>query len=277
MDSSASPIVTLITDFGWQDAYVGQLKGRLLQACRRVLPVDITHAIPAWDIAAAARCLSDSYQFFPPGSIHLVVVDPGVGSNRRLLAAAGQGHFFVCPDNGILSALLQENCIEEAREISPAPHAGGAISPTFHGRDILAPVAAQLACGKPFNDIGPALALQDLVRLTEPHASASTTPLHLEGTVLSVDHFGNIRTSFHPQRDNINPAHLSGLKIKTILVTIQVTAYAEAALANLCFLIDSGGYIEIAINQGNAAQSIGCQPGDPVWLQLKAGNNSQHG
>lgn len=269
MDSLPPPIVTLITDFGLQDAYAGQLKGRMLQGCRHILPVDLTHAIPPWDITAAARCLCDSYTYFPPGSIHLVVVDPGVGSERRLLAAMGQGHFFVCPDNGILSYLLQENRIDEARAISP--EAGGTlpVSPTFHGRDILAPAAAQLACGRPFASIGPTIALDRLVRLAGTEPSATATQCSLEGRVLSVDHFGNIRTSFHPLRDNIDPAHLSGLRIKNIYISTQVDSYAQAQTGVPFFLIDSGGYIEIAINQGNAAQLIRCQPGDPVRLQLK--------
>ena len=93
-------IVTLITDFGWQDLYVGQLKGRLLQACPALLPLDLTHSIPAWDRDAAARALHESWPFFPAGTIHLVVVDPGVGSARQLVAASGQGHFFLGPDNG---------------------------------------------------------------------------------------------------------------------------------------------------------------------------------
>lgn len=270
MNNSALPIVTLITDFGLQDAYVGQLKGRLLQACTHILPIDLNHAIPPWDIAAAARCLSDSFSFFPSGSIHLVVVDPGVGSKRRLIAAAGQGHYFVCPDNGILSHLLQEERLEEAFDIGAGVNnRRQAVSPTFHGRDILAPAAAELACGQPLNTLGPALALQDLVRLVQPEPNCTDTPQILAGQILSVDYFGNIRTSFHPLRDNINPAYLSGLTIKTIVVHTRVTNYAEAPRGTPCFLLDSGGYVEITINQGNAAQLIGCRPGDPVWLQLK--------
>lgn len=274
VDSPGPAIVTLITDFGWQDAYVGQLKGRLLHSCRHILPLDLNHAIPPWDIAAAARCLYDSYSFFPLGSIHLVVVDPGVGSERRLLAATGQGHFFVCPDNGILSHLLEENRIEKAREISRSADEFLRISPTFHGRDILAPAAARLACGRSFDALGPALALNQLIRLEKAEPSAAAmTPNKLKGQVLSVDQFGNIRTSFHPLRDHINLALLSGLRIKTIVVSIQVATYAEAPADTPCFLIDSGGYIEVAVNQGNAAQAIGCQPGDPVRLQLKAINS----
>ena len=272
MHTSSPSIVTLITDFGWQDVYVGQLKGRLLQVCRHILPIDLNHAIPSWDIAAAARCLYDSYSFFPLGSIHLVVVDPGVGSKRRILAATGKGHFFVCPDNGILSYLLEETCIEKACEISMDTNRLHPISPTFQGRDILAPTAAQLACGKPLDAIGPALGLDNLVRLAKTGASSAAAPLTLEGQILSVDHFGNIRTSFHLLRDNIDCTYLSGLRIRTIVVNVQVTTYAEAPLGTPCFLVDSGGYVEIAINQGNAAQTIGCRPGDAVWLQLKVMN-----
>lgn len=272
VDASAFQVVTLITDFGWQDSYVGQLKGKLLQTCARILPVDLNHSIPPWDIAAAARCLFDSYSFFPRGTIHLIVVDPRVGSERRLLAAGGGGHFFLTPDNGTLSYLLNANLIEHAHQL-PLPADATATSHTFHGRDILAPAAGRLACGCSLSELGHQLPLHTLVRQQDLSSDNTfESPSCLNGKVLSVDRFGNVRTSFHPLRDNISCSHLSALTIKNIVVREPVNCYSEARPAAFCYLIDSVGYIEIALNQGNAAQTIPCMPGDPIQLHL----NSNH-
>lgn len=272
VDVPALQVVTLITDFGWQDSYVGQLKGKLLQTCARILPVDLNHSIPPWDIDAAARCLFDSYSFFPRGTVHLVVVDPGVGSERRLLAASGGGHLFVAPDNGTLSCLLNANRIEQAHQLA-LPADAATPSNTFHGRDIMAPAAGRLACGCSLTELGHQLPLHTLVRLQDlPNINTLESPSCLNGTVLSVDRFGNVRTSFHPLRDNISRSHLSALTINNIVVREPVNCYSEARPATFCYLIDSGGYIEIALNQGNAAQTIPCMPGDPIQLHL----NSNH-
>lgn len=272
MDAPVLRVVTLITDFGWQDAYVGQLKGRLLRGCAQILPIDLSHNIPPWDVAAAARCLYDSYAHFPQGTIHLTVVDPGVGSGRRLLAAAGQGHAFITPDNGTLDHLLAEKLIERVHCIaSPEPPSpsGNEPSPTFHGRDILAPAAARLACGCTLAELGPALPVQDLVRLQAPEPVRPDASGIVDGLVLSVDHFGNIRTSFHPARDNIRSDLLYAVTIHNILITRRVRCYSDVPKGTLCFLIDSGGYLEIAIHQGNAEQALCCKPGDPLRLHLK--------
>lgn len=259
-------IVTLITDFGWQDLYVGQLKGRLLQACPALLPLDLTHSIPAWDRAAAARALHESWPFFPAGTIHLVVVDPGVGSARQLVAASGQGHFFLGPDNGVFSLLLQDRVLTEARAILAPP--AETVSPTFHGRDILAPAAGRLAAGAKLAELGPVLDLALLTRLPEalPPAPDQTS---LAGTVLSVDHFGNVRTSFHPGRLGLALTRIQGLELNGVLVRRQVRCYAEAAPGELCWLTDSSGYLELACNQARAVDRLSCQAGDSIRLLLE--------
>lgn len=258
-------IVTLITDFGWQDLYVGQLKGRLLQICPTILPLDLTHGIPAWDRAAAARALHESWSFFPAGTIHLVVVDPGVGSARQLVAASGQGHFFLGPDNGVFSLLLQDGVLTEARTILAPP--AETVSPTFHGRDILAPAAGRLATGTKLAELGPERDLAVLVRL--PEASPLEPDVtSLAGEVLSVDHFGNVRTSFHPGRLGLALTRIQGLEVQGVLVQRQVRCYAEAAPGELCWLTDSGGYLELACNQDRAVDRLSCQPGDALCLLL---------
>ena len=140
-----SAIFTLTTDFGLQDPYAGQLKGALLKGCPSATIVDLTHAIPAWDVVTAAVTIRTSYTFFPPATIHLIVVDPGVGSQRAILAAAGDGHFFIAPDNGILSLLVADHKIESIHRVEQPAFFPATVSPTFHGRDVMAPVATALA------------------------------------------------------------------------------------------------------------------------------------
>lgn len=258
-------VVTLTTDFGPEDAYVGQLKGALLSACADILPIDLTHAVPPWDVAAASRCLAGSFAVFPAGTIHLAVVDPGVGGPRRLVAASGRGHFFVGPDNGLFTRLLEDGVLSRAHEIPPP--SSGAVSPTFHGRDVLAPAAGRLARGADLADLGPALALEELVRLAEGEEPKPTADGFV-GRVLSVDHFGNVRTSFHPGRMGLAPARIAALEIGDARITTWVRAYHEAPPGALCRLVDSDGYVEIALNQGNAARFLGCAPGDAARLLL---------
>ena len=142
-----SAIFTLTTDFGLLDPYAGQLKGALLKGFPSATIIDLTHAIPAWDVVTAAVTIRTSYAFFPAGTIHLIVVDPGVGSQRSILVAAGDNHYFIAPDNGILSLLVLDHKIETIHRVEHPDFFGAAVSPTFHGRDIIAPVAAALAQG----------------------------------------------------------------------------------------------------------------------------------
>ena len=252
------PLITLTTDFGLTDPYVGQLKGALLFRCPTATLIDLTHAVPAWDLLAAAITLHSSYRFFPRNTVHLIVVDPGVGSARAIVAAQGQGHFFVCPDNGILSLLLDEGAIEAACTIKPA-HAA-VVSPTFHGRDCMAPASAALALGRPIGELGEAMALEQLQRL--PSWQAQLTAQGWQGRVLGIDHFGNLRTSIRAQE-------LQGFKkleINGQAVQQQVATYSEIAAGSLAVLIDSCGFVEIAANQASAAAIIGAAIGDVVTV-----------
>ena len=252
------PLITLTTDFGLTDPYVGQLKGALLSCCPTATLIDITHAIPAWDLLAAAITLHSSYRFFPRNTVHLIVVDPGVGSDRAIVAAQGKGYFFVCPDNGILSLLLAEGVIEAASTIKPA-HLS-AISPTFHGRDLMAPVAAALALGTPIGELGATMAVDQLQRL--PSWQAQATVQGWQGRVLGIDHFGNLRTSIRGQE-------LHGfirLAINGQAVQQQVATYSEIAAGRLAVLIDSCGFVEIAANQASAAAIIGAAIDDVVTV-----------
>lgn len=262
----APPLITLTTDFGLTDPYVGQLKGVLLKGCPSATLVDITHAIPAWDILAAALALYTSYAHFPVGTVHLVVVDPGVGSSRSLLAAQGDGHFFVCPDNGILGLLLQEDKIQAVHRLEPKA-AAETISPTFHGRDLMAPVAAALAQGAAIKDLGPALPLARVQRLELPQVESVDGVV--QGQVLAVDHFGNVRTSIRCGAGFFNTRLFSSLEIQGHRITQLVRSYSEVVAGGLAVLVDSSGFLEIAANQASAAALIGCVPGNVLTMEFR--------
>jgi S-adenosyl-L-methionine hydrolase (adenosine-forming) len=190
---NTSTIFTLTTDFGLLDPYVGQLKGALLKGCPSATIIDLTHAIPAWDVDAAAVTIHTSYAFFPSGTIHLIIVDPGVGSRRSILVAAGDTHYFIAPDNGILSQLVLDRTIETIHRVEHPDFFGTDVSPTFHGRDIMAPVAAALAQGVGLAYFGPVVSPSAIRMIIVPSVLAEAGCLH--GQVQRIDHFGNVRTS----------------------------------------------------------------------------------
>jgi S-adenosylmethionine hydrolase len=267
MDPAAFPvIITLTTDFGLQDPYVGQLKGALLKGCPSATLIDITHAIPPWDVVTAAVAIRTSYGFFPLGSIHLIVVDPGVGSQRAILAAAGDGHFFIAPDNGILSLLAADHKIETVHRVEDSAFFPTSVSPTFHGRDIMAPVAAALARGRALCDFGAAVPPQALAPTIVP--SAVQEPGCLRGHVQSIDHFGNIRTTLRVGHGHLDPAVFDFLEISGRRITQLARTYNEVPVGALIALIDSSGYLEIAANQASAAQILGGSRGARVTVHL---------
>lgn len=254
------PIITLLTDFGLRDGYVAAMKGVILSLAPEAVLVDISHDLPPQDVTAAAFVLASCWQFFPEGTIHLAVVDPGVGSNRRAVAVAAQGHSFVAPDNGLLSlALAEAPSFDAVTLTNPLYWRTPTPSHTFHGRDVFAPVAAHLAKGIPLAALGEPLG--DLVRLPWPQ------PLPLaaggwRGEVVYIDRFGNAITNLpgalvEPYREGwfyAGPFRLRGL----------AGTYAEVEPGTPLALIGSHGYLEIAIREGNAAQKGNLQVGTPV-------------
>jgi S-adenosylmethionine hydrolase len=185
-------LVTLLTDFGTADYFVAAMKGVILSHDARIRLVDITHEVPAQDIRTAAFLLASCWRDFPPRTVHLVVVDPGVGSPRRPLAARAGGHFFVGPDNGVFDPVLRGTDDAETRTLFPLRDAA-TTSATFHGRDVFAPVAAALAAGVAFENIGPPLT--DPVPL-DSMANRRLPAGDLQGWIVHVDRFGNCVTSF---------------------------------------------------------------------------------
>jgi len=260
--------ITLLTDFGLEDSYVAQMKGVIAGINPQAVVLDITHAIPPQDIEQAARVLADAYSAFPAGTIHVIVVDPGVGSRRRALAAEWSGHRFVCPDNGILSFLpdpLPSTVVQLDQPRWWRPQ----LSNTFHGRDLFAPVAAAWSCGRSLHELGSPLT-DPIVRLNPPAPTRVSRPdgAIVTGRIVARDHFGNLIT-------NIPPALLPETKHLRIEVDGQVLAerlcacYAEGRPGECLALWNSSGWLEIAIVNGDAAARWHCGPGMPVIVTIQ--------
>ena len=263
----ASGIISLTTDFGLTDPYVGQMKGAILQRNPAVQLVDLSHAISRQDIIGAAIILHSSYVFFPAATVHLVVVDPGVGSERRILAAEGDGHFFIAPDNGIFSLLLRDRIINRVFLVEQCALFAEKVSSTFHGRDIMGPVAAALAGGLALAEVGPEIHSSSCVRLNVPIARISETGV--QGEVLQVDRFGNIRTTIRRlDLQHVAHSHQCRVQIQGVEIGSLSTTYAEAMPGELLALFDSADYLEIAVNRGSAAELIQCRIGDPVHVDF---------
>jgi S-adenosylmethionine hydrolase len=269
-----NPIVTLTTDFGLNDHFVGALKGVILNIAPEAKIVDICHTVQAFDILDGALALAQSYSYFPPRTVHLVVVDPGVGSARRPIIATSEMHNFVAPDNGVLSLMYAREQRLSVRHITAEHYFLQPVSNTFHGRDIFAPVAAYLAKGVDQEKFGEEVT--DYVRFNAPKPKAvdGTT---MRGVVLRVDRFGNLITNFTPQdapalfQANVPPFKLVVGKRE---VTSLRTNYAEGAPGEVFAIVGSMGFIEIAANRGSAAQTTGAAKGSEVLLALGNGTAS---
>lgn len=257
-----SGIVTLTSDFGSRDAYVGAMKGVLCSIMPSVRLVDVTHEITAQGVQAAAYILGAAYPWFPPGTVHLVVVDPGVGTPRRPLVAFADGQFFVGPDNGVLTAPLA--CADaEVHTITEIEFALPERSATFHGRDVFAPAAGHLASGVALERFGPRA--NDHVRCAMPLVKMVAGDL--VGEVLWLDHFGNAITNIPRERlCEIGPGPYMAAGPRQQYGRLQRT-YLDVPPGGVVALIGSEGRIEIAVNQGNAAAQLGLAPGDRIVVR----------
>ncbi|MDZ8088392.1 MAG: SAM-dependent chlorinase/fluorinase [Nostoc sp. DedQUE12b] len=245
------PLVTLLSDFGARDVYVGIMKGVIAQINPRLTVVDLTHQIPPQDIAAARFSLMNAYAHFPVGTVHLAVVDPGVGGKRRAIAVEFAQGFLVGPDNGIFSGLLSQSPAIAAVELTnlnywrtPQP------SKTFHGRDIFAPVAANLASGVPLKQLGQEIDLASLVNLDIGNCKQTTTSVM--GCIQYIDHFGNLVS-------NIPASYVQGktwcVQVAGLSVPGRET-YGEVKVGEIIALVGSHGWVEIAINCGDAHSQL---------------------
>jgi S-adenosylmethionine hydrolase len=264
-------IITLTTDFGLHDEYVGAMKGVILSHAPSVRIVDLTHSIGSQALPEAAYCIEAAYAYFPKGTVHVVVVDPGVGSSRKILALCADGHLFIAPDNGVLS-LLFDHGFEAAYEITNRELFRQPVSATFHGRDIMAPVAAHLAQGFSPEAVGPAIIPSDLTRLPLPAATVDHARETTTGQVISIDKFGNLITNIHSDNELLRTAagqygQLTVSVCGLVIIGIQAS-YASVAPKSPLAVIGSRNSLEIAVNMGSAAEMLGAAPGDAVTVSL---------
>jgi S-adenosyl-L-methionine hydrolase (adenosine-forming) len=258
------PILTLTTDFGLADHYVGVMKGVILGICPEARIADISHEAAPFDITEGAYLIAQAWQYFPKKTVHVVVVDPGVGTSRRPIVLEAGGHLFVAPDNGVLSMIYGREK-HKIRLVSAERYFRKPVSHTFHGRDIFAPVAAHLAKGVPVASMGKAI--DDYLRpaFEKPQQTGKRA---WGGRILKIDRFGNMVTNFHT-------ADFPDLEKRDFLLTaggrqIGVLArnYAEAGQGELFAIVGSSGYLEISGNQISAARETGCRSGGAVELNV---------
>lgn len=258
------PLVTFLTDFGLDDTYVAQMKGAALSVCPDLVTVDITHAVPAHDVAAGAYLLRTAYAAFPHGTIHVAVVDPGVGTTRARIALRTEQFTFVGPDNGIFSRVLDETPMRDAYRIEASPYVRQAPSATFEGRDVFAPAAAWLARGIDIRDLGPRV--ESIERLPPPTGAPEAV------RVLVVDRFGNVILDL--RRDAVAEPERARLRVVTagggIVDRIRRT-YADAADDSPFLLFNSADQLEIAVRRGRADRTLGLAVGDEVRILRSPG------
>nr|MBC7243969.1 SAM-dependent chlorinase/fluorinase [Chloroflexota bacterium] len=252
-------IITLLSDFGTADGYAGVMHGVILSINPKAVVVDICHDIAPQDIHTAAFVLSTVYPYFPAGTVHVVIVDPGVGSERRALAVRTAHGTFVAPDNGVLSYVFARESISEVVHLTNARYWLSPLSNTFHGRDLFAPVAAHISLGVALSDMGPAI--QDPVRFAVTEALVQNDG-SIHGQVLHVDRFGNIITNVPRELLTTGQSwrvHIAGYEVDSLSKT-----YAGAADGALLALIGSSGHLEIAVRNGNAAAMLKADRGTEV-------------
>jgi hypothetical protein len=250
--------ITLLTDFGTRDGYVAAVKGVLASLAHGAVVEDASHDIPRGDVAAASRALGRYWSLYPRGTVHLVVVDPGVGTDRRVLALEARGRFVVAPDNGVAHHVMSpgEWRAVEPRDL-PRPEGISRRSATFHGRDVFAPVAARLAQGTALDSLGPAIS--DPIRLPDPAPTLAAG--RAAGRVVSVDRFGNLGTNL--PGDVLKP----GSRVEVAGVPVPVgTTYGDVEVGGLVALVNSDGRVEVAVRDGSAAERLGGGDGSPVVL-----------
>jgi S-adenosylmethionine hydrolase len=257
----ARPIIAFLTDFGTRDHYVGAMKGAALSVCSDATLVDITHDIPPHDVLTGALELSAACPYFPAGTVFVAVVDPGVGSRRRGIAAEAGGFRFVAPDNGVLSVALRDLGAAVVVELTNPRYAREHVSRTFEGRDRFAPAAAWLATGVALSDLGPPV--HDRIELKVPGAAVSGD--RLWGEVLLVDRFGNLVTSIdRASLDRFAADRAVQIAVGPHRVGGVLGTYADAPHATACALFGSSGRLEIAVNRGSAAEHLALSRGAPV-------------
>lgn len=256
------PILTLTTDFGLSDHFAGTMKGVILGICPAAQIVDISHGVTPFEIGEGAYLIAQAWRYFPKKTVHVVVVDPGVGTARRPILVEAGGHYFLGPDNGVLSMVyLHEK--SKVRHVSNEKYFLHPVSHTFHGRDIFAPVGAHLAAGVSPARIGKPM--QDFLKpeFEKPQRAGKRTWI---GRILKIDRFGNIVTNFHVSDFGDLESRNFTLALGPQEVTVLARNYAEAGAGELFLILGSSGYYEVSLSQGSAAKLVKCEPGAAIEL-----------
>ncbi len=270
MVTPATPLVSLLTDFGLRDAYVGILHGVIAGLAPAVRVVDLCHEVPPQAVAQAGYLLASAAPYFPPGAVHVAVVDPGVGSARRILCAETARATFLAPDNGLLTRALAQDpprrvvSVEDPRHFLPDP------SPTFHGRDVFAPVAARLATGLDPGALGPEV--ETWTRLPDD-APRSLGPGRLAAEVVHVDRFGNLITSHRPGAAGVARARVGAAAGGVTVEGPLARCYAERPAGSPLLLVGSTGHLEVSVRDGSAADLLRAGAGTAVEVWTDPGTH----
>lgn len=254
----SSPPITLLTDFGLDDIFVGVMKGVILGKCPNAKIIDLTHGIPPQDVLAGCLALEDARPFFPKGSIHAAVVDPGVGTDRAALAVKTEKEIYIAPDNGLLS-FLPQNEIVEARFIENPRFMLNQKSATFHGRDVFAPAAAELAAGIEFKEIGPIAS--KIKRILEPGIKMNRRST--KGEIIAFDRFGNAATNI--KLSNL-PSEPYEITYKGMVIPM-VRTYSEAPDGALACLVNSSARLEISVKNASARDIFKIERFDAILIK----------
>ena len=258
-------ILTLTTDFGAEGPYVAAMKGIILGMVPDAYLVDVTHAIAPQNILEGAFVLSGIVDAFPTGTVHLAVIDPGVGTDRRLIAARIDGQWFVLPDNGLLSGIVRGRDLEGLWEIANPEIRRPRVAPTFHGRDILAPAAAHLLLGLDPTKLGPPIDKYITLTNFEPRLDEHG----LSGEVLFRDTFGNLITNVRAERLTDTPPDRWAVEVAGARIEGLCRTYGEKPPGTLIALAGSSGWLEVAVVNGDAARHLGAGPGATVWFRKR--------
>ena len=262
-------VITLLTDFGLRDPYVGAMKGVILSICPDANIVDISHEIRKFDIRQGAYVLAASAPFFPKGTIHVGVVDPGVGTSRKAIIIETKKSFYIGPDNGLLTLAALREGVKKVVQITNSKYMLPRVSRTFHGRDIFAPAAAYLANGVPIENFGPLLEEYEILSFSKPHVRKD----QIEGEIIYVDGFGNIVTNIYSEiLEKVGISEEDKIKVllndKLGKVLKICKAYNEVKKGEFLAIIGSGNFLEISINQGNAAKKLNVKEGTKIKIKL---------
>jgi S-adenosylmethionine hydrolase len=260
----SNPIITLTTDYGIGGHLVGVLKGVILKINPDVTIVDITHEVTPYDLLDGALAVASAYGYFPPRTIHVVIVDPGVGTERRPLLVSGQNQYFIAPDNGVLSGVFEKEQNFLVRHLTSEHYFLQPVSKTFHGRDVFAPVAAWLS--KHWQPASMGEEIKDFKRFALPKPKEADGGL--KGVVLKVDSFGNLMTNFRAEDLPAEASEKGEVKLQlgTHAVTRFVPTFASGNAGEAVAFVGSSGYVEIGVNEGNASKALGIGRGAPVLL-----------